>query len=82
MSNKVIKSSSDSIWSEYSDDQKLLEWHLIEFLPLKRKFLILWSKLVVPILESVWSFFFKLLNEVFETFNFIQFLETVPGKIW
>jgi hypothetical protein len=81
LSDKVIKSSGDSIWSKNSYNQKFLEWHLIEFLPLKRKFLVLRSKLIIPVFESVWSLLLKLLNEVFKSFNFIEFLETVPSEI-
>jgi len=79
--DEVIESSGDSIWSEHSDDQELLEWHLVEFLPLQRKFLVLWGELVVPILESVWSLLLNLLNEVFEAFDLVQLLESVPGEI-
>lgn len=81
VSDEVIKCSRDSIWSKNSYHQKFLEWHLIEFLPFERKFLVLRSKLIIPVLESVWGLFLKLLNEVFKSFNFIEFLETVPSEI-
>lgn len=71
LSDEVVKSCGDSVRSEHSDDQKLLERHLIEFLPLERKFLILWGEFVVPVLESVWSLLFDLLNEVLEAFDLI-----------
>jgi hypothetical protein len=81
VSDKVIESSRDSIRSEHPDDQKLLEWHLVEFLPLEREFLVLWGELVVPVLESVRSLLLNLLDEVFEAFDLVQLLESVPGEI-
>lgn len=81
VSDEVIKCSSNSIWSKNSNDQEFLEWHLIEFLPFKRKFFVFRSKLIIPVLESVWSLFLKLCNEIFKSFDFIEFLETVPSEI-
>lgn len=81
VSDEVIESCSDSIRPEHSDDQKLLERHLVEFLPLKRKFLVLGGELVVPVLKPVWSLLLKLLNEVLEALDLVQLLESKPSEI-
>jgi hypothetical protein len=54
---------------------------LLEFLPVEWEFLIFWSKLIVPVLESIWSFLLNILSELLETFNFDEFLHGEPGKI-
>jgi hypothetical protein len=54
---------------------------LLEFLPVEWKFLIFWRKLIVPVLESIWSFLLNILSELLETFNFDEFLHGEPGKI-
>jgi hypothetical protein len=80
--DEVIDRGGHSVWSEHSHDQHLLEWHLLELLPVKWKFLVFWRKLIVPVLESVWSLLLDILGELFETFNLDELLHGIPNKIW
>ena len=81
-SDEVVKSGGDSVRSEHSGHKHLLERSLLESLPVEWKFLVFWSKLIVPVLESVWSFLLNILSELFKAFNLDKLLHGVPGKIW
>jgi hypothetical protein len=55
---------------------------LVQFLPLKRKFGVLGSKIIVPIFESCRSFFFDLICKLLKSFKLNKFLHLKPCKIW
>jgi hypothetical protein len=55
---------------------------LVKFLPIKRKFLIFRSEIIVPVFESCRSFLLEVLSKLLEGLNFNELLNRVPGKIW
>ena len=81
-SDEVVKSGGDSVRSEHSGHKHLLERSLLESLPVEWKFFILWSELVVPVLEPVWRLLLNMLGKELKSFNLDELLEGVPGKIW
>jgi hypothetical protein len=73
LSNEHIESGRDTIGSQTSDDQQLLEELLLKSLPVKWKLNTFRGKLIVPFSESVRSLFLKILSKQFESFNFNEF---------
>lgn len=69
----------DTIGSQASGDKHLLERYGLKSLPVKRKFLRLRGKIVVPVIESLRCFFLKITRESFEAFELDQTLDGVPS---
>jgi len=81
LGDEVTESDSNTIGSEASSDKHLLERQRFESLPVKRKFLDLRGKIVVPVLESTRSFLLKVSGELLESVKFDQTLDAVPGGL-
>lgn len=58
-----------------------MERHLLEFLPVERKFLVLGGKGVVPILETTGGLFLEMLGELLETLKLDESLDRVPCRL-
>jgi len=81
LADEVFQSSGDPVRSETADDKQFLEWLLLKTLPVERKLFVLWSKLVVPVLETLWRFSCQMMRELLEHLNLDELLDGVPSEI-
>jgi len=68
--DEVVESASNAIWSQAACDKHLLEWHLLESLPVEWQLLVLGCQCVVPVLETARRLLFDVVCKLFETFEF------------
>lgn len=77
-SDEISQCGCHTIWSDASDNEHLLEWFLVKRSPLKREWLVLWSQLIVPLLETSGGLLGKMVGELLKSLNLNQLLNGVP----
>mmetsp|Transcript_108564 Transcript_108564/g.192288 ORF Transcript_108564/g.192288 Transcript_108564/m.192288 type:complete len:219 (-) Transcript_108564:765-1421(-) len=77
----IAKGHGHAVRTQTSNHQKLLEGDQIKSLPIERKFHILGSELVEPLLEPIGSIFLHILRKALEIFQRYERLDSIPGLI-
>jgi hypothetical protein len=81
LTHEVVERSGDTIGSQHSNYEQLLEEHVVEFLPVHRKLAVLWGELVIPILELGGQLIHYIVSKLLEELQLNQFLHGKPGEV-